>query len=247
MNRFKTVALLPMKGHSERVSGKNFRAFAGRPLFRWVLDTLLAIEEIDRVVINTDARQVLAEHGLTSGGRVIIRDRKPEICGDFVSMNLVLADDVAEIEAEAYLMTHTTNPLLSVETIRTALRRYREEVASGRADSLFSVNRFQTRFYRADGSAINHDPNKLIRTQDLEPWFEENSNLYIFSRASFAATQARIGKRPLLFETPREESADIDDATGWVIAESLAARFRPDLGKPAADAPLVAATKSGPP
>jgi len=69
---------------------------------------------------------------------------------------------------------------------------------------------------------VNHDPNNLIRTQDLEPWFEENSNLYIFSRESFAATHARIGQRPLLFETPRAESADIDDQEGWDIAETLA-------------------------
>jgi CMP-N-acetylneuraminic acid synthetase len=85
------------------------------------------------------------------------------------------------------------------------------------------VNKFQTRFYRADGSAVNHDPNNLIRTQDLEPWFEENSNLYLFNRASFAATKARIGKKPMMFETPRIESADIDDQEGWDIAENLAA------------------------
>jgi CMP-N-acetylneuraminic acid synthetase len=84
------------------------------------------------------------------------------------------------------------------------------------------VNKFQTRFYRADGSPVNHDPNNLIRTQDLEPWFEENSNLYIFSKPSFEATNARIGKRPILFETPRSESADIDDQEGWDIAETMA-------------------------
>jgi CMP-N-acetylneuraminic acid synthetase len=94
-------------------------------------------------------------------------------------------------------------------------------------DSLFTVNKFQTRFYRADGSPVNHDPNNLIRTQDLEPWFEENSNLYIFSKASFEATNARIGKRPILFETPRIESADIDDQEGWDIAETMAkAQFK---------------------
>jgi CMP-N-acetylneuraminic acid synthetase len=69
---------------------------------------------------------------------------------------------------------------------------------------------------------VNHDPNNLVRTQDLEPWFEENSNLYIFSQSSFFKTNARIGERPILFETPRCESADIDDQEGWDIAEILA-------------------------
>lgn len=222
IDRPKTVALLPMKAHSARVSGKNFRSFAGKPLFRWILDALLTVEEIDEVVINTDARDILAGNGLVDGGRIVIRDRRPDICGDFVSMNLVLADDVAAVDAATYVMTHTTNPLLSGATIGRALAAYRAAVAEGRGDSLFTVNRIQTRFYRADGSAINHDPQNLIRTQDLEPWFEENSNLYIFGRDSFAATDARIGRRPVMFETSPLESADIDDQPGWDLAEALA-------------------------
>ena len=222
MNPHRLVALLPMKAHSQRVSGKNFRHFAGKPLFRWILDTLLALSEIDLVVINTDARGLLVQSGLKEGGRVLIRDRKPELCGDKVSMNLVLADDIEAIDSETYLMTHTTNPLLSGNTIRAALAAFRENNSTGGCDSLFTVNKHLARFYRSDGSAVNHDPKNLIRTQDLEPWFEENSNLYIFNRESFASTGARIGLKPMLYATPRCESADIDDADGWIIAESMA-------------------------
>lgn len=219
-----TIALLPMKAHSARVSGKNFRDFAGKPLFRWILDTLLSVSEIDQVVINTDARDILAQKGLVDTDRILIRDRKPEICGDFVSMNLVIADDLANVPADTYLMTHTTNPLLSAASIRGALNAYAKGMASATNDSLFTVNKFQTRFYRGDASPVNHDPDNLIRTQDLEPWYEENSNLYIFSQQSFAKTHARIGRTPLLFETPRRESADIDDQEGWDIAETMAMR-----------------------
>ena len=217
----KIVALLPMKANSERVVGKNFRPFNGKPLFRWILDTLLAIEQIDQVVINTDARDILAANGLVDSPRILIRDRKPEICGDFVSMNLVLADDVANIEADTYLMTHTTNPLLSIASLRGALAKYQQGVAADSCDSVFTVNQFNTRFYRADASAINHDPNNLIRTQDLAPWFEENSNLYVFSQASFASTHARIGKQPAMYVMGRTESVDIDDQESWYMAEAM--------------------------
>jgi CMP-N-acetylneuraminic acid synthetase len=213
-----------MKAHSERVRGKNFRDFNGKPLFRWVLDRLLSIEEIDLVVINTDARDILATHGLIDTPRVLIRDRKPELCGDFVSMNRILEDDIAAVPADLYLMTHATNPLLSVETIRRAQEAYRAALLAGSHDSLFSADRVQTRFYRRDGSPVNHDPANLVRTQDLEPWFEENSNLYLFSRESFARTSARIGARPLVFETPRIESLDIDEQSDWDLA-LLAARW----------------------
>ena len=217
----KTVALLPMKANSERVKGKNFRSFNGKPLFRWMLDTLLAIEDIDEVIINTDALHVLADNGLVDGPRVRIRDRRPEICGDFVSMNLVIADDIANVPADIYMMTHTTNPLLSEASIRGSLATYQRGLAEGTGDSVFTVNKFQTRFYRADSSAINHDPKVLLRTQDLEPWFEENSNLYLFSAASFASTNARIGQRPLMYEMGRSEGVDIDDQESWYMAEAM--------------------------
>ncbi|MDF1823581.1 MAG: acylneuraminate cytidylyltransferase family protein [Verrucomicrobiales bacterium] len=217
-----TVALLPMKAHSSRVKNKNFRTFAGKPLFQWILDTLTGLEEIDQVVINTDAREVLRAHGLEESDRVLIRDRKPELCGDEVSMNLVLADDVENISAESYLMTHTTNPLLSRATVRKALHRFHEGKKVGEGDSLFTVNRYQTRFYREEGEPVNHDPDNLIPTQDLEPWYEENSCLYLFSAESFSKTGARIGESPLFFETPALESVDIDTEVEWHHAEVLA-------------------------
>jgi CMP-N-acetylneuraminic acid synthetase len=222
------VALLPMKANSERVQGKNFRNFCGKPLFRWVLDTLLAVDEIDRIIINTDARQILASNGLNDGSRITIRDRRPEICGDFVSMNLVLADDVANVPADIYLMTHTTNPLLSADTIRGAIKVFEEARAAGTADSLFTVDRIQTRFYRADCTPVNHDPDNLIRTQDLEPWFEENSNLYLFTGESFARTSARIGRKPMMYEGSRFESIDIDDQQDWDFAV-IAARYNSEM------------------
>lgn len=233
-NKPRIVALLPMKANSERVKGKNFRDFCGKPLFRWILDTLLAVQEIDQIVINTDARHILAQNGLVGGDRLLIRDRKPEICGDLVSMNLVLADDVANIAADLYLMTHTTNPLMSADTIRGAIRAFQQAQAAGKADSLFTVDKVQTRLYRADCSPVNHDPDNLIPTQHLEPWYEENSNLYIFTRASFAKTKARIGKQPIMYEGPFFESIDIDTPADWDFA-AVAARYllEQNEGKPA--------------
>ncbi|MEY8211156.1 MAG: acylneuraminate cytidylyltransferase family protein, partial [Gammaproteobacteria bacterium] len=135
-----------------------------------------------------------------------------------VSMNRILADDVSNIGADIYLMTHTTNPLLGSSTISDALELFQKSRACNSIDSLFSVNCIQSRFYSAACRPINHDPKNLIRTQDLEPWYEENSNLYLFTRDSFMTTQARIGKRPMMFETPKYESIDIDTIDDWDFA-----------------------------
>ncbi|MGR5350242.1 acylneuraminate cytidylyltransferase family protein [Vibrio mediterranei] len=211
----KVVALLPMKANSTRVPGKNFKDFCGKPLFKWILDALLDVEEIDQVIINTDAKDILIENGLVETDRVVIRQRKESICGDEVSMNIVLADDVENVEADIYMMTHTTNPLLSSDTIRRALEQYKQELALGSADSLFTVNKIQTRFYTGDCQPINHDPNNLIPTQNLEPWYEENSNLYLFSGKSFATTHARIGSKPAMMVSPPMECSDIDTPDDW--------------------------------
>ena len=110
-----------MKANSERIKGKNFKQLAGKPLFSWILDALLSDANIDQVVINTDAKNILIENGLNESDRVIIRERKPELFGDLVSMNLILADDIANVAADTYIMTHTTNPLISGSTISDAL------------------------------------------------------------------------------------------------------------------------------
>lgn len=221
------TALLPMKAHSARVKSKNFRQIAGKPLFRWILDSMLAVDAIDLIVINTDAREILSENGLSDGdgdGRILIRDRKTEICGDFVSMNLVLADDIQNVASDHYFMTHTTNPLLTASTIESMLAAYLAAQKAGTADSLFAVNSLQTRFYTGGGEPINHDPENLIRTQDLDPYLEENSVGYFFNRESFDSTKARIGNMPLLYTTPRLESVDIDEPSDWFVAESLLRR-----------------------
>jgi CMP-N-acetylneuraminic acid synthetase len=217
------VALLPMKANSDRVKGKNFKLLAGKPLFHWILDALLSNENIDQVVINTDAKNILLENGLKESDRVIIRERKPELCGDLVSMNLILADDIANIAADTYIMTHTTNPLINGTTISDALDQYHQNIEN--YDSLFSVNKIQTRFYRGDMTPVNHNPDNLIRTQDLEPWFEENSCLFIFSAKSFLLTNARIGQRPMMYITPALESIDIDEQDDWEMATALAERI----------------------
>ena len=222
----KVVALMPMKANSERVRGKNFKDFGGKPLFRWVLETLKSVPAISTVIINTDARNILAENGVVDGEGVIIRDRKAEMRGDFVSMNVIIEDDIKNIDADVYLMTHTTNPLLSKKSIESAISEYKRALDSGKADSLFTVNKIQDRFYDSDVNPLNHDPGNLQRTQDLEPWYKENSNLYLFTRESFSQTKARIGKYPIMFETDAFESTDIDTQDDWDLAEVMVDYYR---------------------
>ena len=163
MNKQKIVALLPMKENSERVKGKNFREFYGKPLFRWILDTLLSVNDIDCVVINTDARGILAKNGLVETDKIIIRDRKPEICGDMVSMNLVIEDDVRNVDADIYLMTHATSPLIEANTVQRALKEFQ--------DGLLSIchhHQFLLSIFLLHGSMLHLLLLQVLRTNDSQ-------------------------------------------------------------------------------
>ena len=212
------VALVPMKGHSERISGKNLRLLAGKPLCFWVLDMLTGLDEIETIVVNTDSPEIARR--VRDSYDVVVHDRPAKLCGDLVSMNDIVADDLSRLpEHPHFVQTHATNPLLGRDTLRTALAAYERHLDE--YDSVFSVTRHQARFFDLMGHAINHDPKTLLRTQDLPPIFEENSNFYVFSRASFARVHQRIGARPRMVEVPLLEAVDIDTFAHWKLAELL--------------------------
>lgn len=214
----RVTALVPMKGHSERIPRKNVRELCGRPLCCWILETLRGVEAVGKIVVNTDS-EAIADLVSDRFGAVV-HHRPRELRGDFVSMNRIIENDLERLkEGEHFLQTHATNPLVSAETLRRAVERYLEKL--GERDSLFSVTRHQARFYDADGRPVNHDPASLERTQDLPPLYEENSNFYLFSRASFSTRGDRIGAHPGTFEVSATQAVDIDEPEDWRLAEAL--------------------------
>jgi CMP-N-acetylneuraminic acid synthetase len=212
------VALVPMRHQSERVPGKNYRPFAGRPLYQHIVGTLLSCPLIAEVLIDTDSPVVMAD-ATKHFPQVRVIERPAHLRDGATPMNEVLLHDVRMRDADFYLQTHTTNPLLRAETISRALEHFLKNYPT--YDSLFSVTRMQTRIWDALGRAVNHNPAILLRTQDLPPLYEENSNFYIFTRANLEARRNRLGERPLLFEIPRLEAWDIDEELDFRIAEIL--------------------------
>lgn len=203
-----------MKDHSERVPRKNIRLLAGRPCFHWIVEALQNSRYVDEVIINTDS-DAIAENA-TKNFDVTILERPEHLCGDMVSMAPLTEYDLSQTDGTHYLQTHSTNPLLTTETINQSIESYFDMEGH---DSLFTVTEVQTRFYWADGKAINHDPEHLIRTQDLPPIYEENSCIYLFSRSMFQKRGHRLGENPSLFPIDRLEAIDIDDEEDFLLAE----------------------------
>jgi len=215
----KLIALLPMKGHSERVPNKNMKSFAGKPLYHCVAEVLQKSDYIETIVINTDS-DIIAEDATKHFSKVKIHIRPENIRGDMVPMNDIITYDINHYPGEHFLQTHSTNPLLSAKALEEGIKTYFS--MPDEFDSVFSVTRWQTRLYWSSGKPINHNPEELIRTQDLSPVFEENSNFYIFSKTSFKrANNRRIGLKPKMFVMDKIEAIDIDEEPDFKLAETL--------------------------
>lgn len=212
------AALVPMRHNSERVPGKNYRDFAGNPLYARILSQLHEVAEIDEIVVNTDSPTIM-EGVAERFPDVRLIERPESLRGGEVPMNDVLLHDTEVVDADFYLQTHSTNPLLRADTIRRAIREFLDAYPT--RDSLFSVTPVQTRFWDELARPVNHNPDILLRTQDLPPLYEENSCIYLFTREILEERRNRIGRRPILFEIDAEEAVDIDEEIDFTMAELL--------------------------
>ncbi len=212
------AALVPMRHHSQRVPGKNYRLLGGKPLYQHIIQTLLACPVITRVVVDTDSPEIAS--GLQQQfPQVLVIDRPEHLRADDIPMNEVLAYDTSQVAADFYLQTHSTNPLLRSETISRAIQSFLAVYPA--YDSLFGVTRLQTRLWDQLGRAINHNPAILLQTQDLPPVYEENSCMYLFTRQTLLARRNRLGERPMMWEINRSEAWDIDEEIDFAIVNFL--------------------------
>lgn len=211
------AALVPLKAHSERVPGKNTRPFCGKPLYHWILQALQDARHVQRLVIDTDSETIAAQASASFDVQVL--DRPSHLLGDHIVADELIAHDIEQIpEFEYFLQTHATNPLLQSRTVDAALEAFFNQ---SEHDSLFSVTEVRSRFFFPDGSPVHHDPDLLIPTQGLDPIYEENSCIYIFSRRSFKQRSNRLGANPLMYPIDAREAVDIDEEIDFTYAQVL--------------------------
>jgi len=213
------IGIVPVKENSQRVPAKNFRTLGPDPLWLWPVRVLAKCPFVDLIVIDTDCLDYFTEWRRLLGTLAVpvtIDPRPTKLQGDAVSMNKILADIADRRPAFAYIQLHATSPFIQVETLDAAY----EELQAG-ADSVYGVNEMKSRFYWPDGRPVNHDPEKLIPTQDLDPLYEENSAFYIYRGDAFDKQKARICGKSKPFIVPELQAIDIDTEADWRLAVGL--------------------------
>ena len=210
----KRVAFVPIRLNSQRVVGKNLRLLGGKPLMAYLLESLAAAKNIDEVYVYCSSREV--EQYLPQGVKFLQRDER-------LDSNTTLGKEIydaftEEVEADIYILAHTTSPFIRTSTIEQAV----EAVESGAYDSAFSAERIQT-FTWWKGEPLNYSLQYIPRTQDLEPLYVETSAFFVFRSEVWKQQHRRIGDKPFIAVTDRIESMDIDNPDDFTLAEAIVA------------------------
>lgn len=209
----KIVAIVPMKLNNRRLPQKNTKSFTnGKPLCYYILSTLLTVEEIDEVYVycsNFDIKEFIPDG-------VKYLKRSETLDQDTTSMTEVLTCFTKDVPADVYIMTHTTAPFISRESIKKGL----DAVLSGEYDSSFAAKKLQD-FLWKDGKPFNYELTNIPRTQDLPPLYEETSGFYIYKKEVISDFHRRIGKNPYIVEVGEIEATDIDEPEDFMIADAI--------------------------
>ena len=208
----KIVAMVPIKLNSQRLPHKNTLPINGHPLCWHICDNLLKVNQIDDVCVYCSSQDV--DKYLPDGTSVVIRPKRLD--EDLVKGFDIYSEFIKTIDADIYVLAHTTSPFLKAETIQSAL----EKVISGEYDSAFAAQRIQT-FAWYNGEPINYDINDVPRTQDMTPIFVETSGFYIFRKEVFTESRRRIGMKPYIQEVNEIEAVDIDTKQDFEFAQAL--------------------------
>lgn len=210
----KTVAFVPIRLNSKRVVGKNLKILGGKPLMCHILETLVKVHDIDEVYVYCSSEEVVQY--LPSGVRYLKRPK--HLDSDETLGKEIYEEFVRTVDADVYILAHTTSPFIRQTTIETSL----DKILSGQHDSAFSCEKIQT-FTWYKGKPLNYVLKEIPRTQTIEPVFVETSAFYMFRREVWTHKGLRIGDNPYLAVVDKVEGVDIDWPEDFAFAEQCIA------------------------
>lgn len=214
------VAVIPARGGSKGVPGKNLRRVGGVPLVVRAIDAARSSDTVDLVLVSTDSPQigVLAR---TAGAGVI--ERPAELSGDLASSESALLhalDQLAE-QPEVVVFIQATSPFIDPADLDDAVRRVR----TGSEDVVFSAVEtydFLWRLGEAGAEGVNHDASLRPRRQDREAHYRETGAFYVMRADGFRAAGHRFFGRVGVAVVDHLSAVDVDTMSELELADALA-------------------------
>ena len=214
------LALIPARGGSKGIPGKNLQKVGGVPLVCRSIRAAQASHGVGRVVVSTDDDAIAAAAEVEGAG--VIR-RPAAIAGDTASSESALLHALDVLEQEGPLETELvflqcTSPFTTGAQIDAVLAALNPE----RCNSSFAVAPWHGFLWRADGRGINHDPEQpRQRRQDLEPAFLETGAIYAMRVAAFRRCGSRFC-RPSIPVVLEQMGPEIDTPDDLALCRSIA-------------------------
>jgi len=243
MAAVRTVAVIPARGGSKGVPGKNLRVVGGVPLVARAVRACRAATAVDLVVVSTDDDRI-AEVAAAAGAQVV---RRPdELSGDTASSESALlhtldAVTTGEVRPEVLVFVQCTSPFVDAAALDAGVAL----VASGAADSAFAaVETYEFLWRGTPGPAgspvlvagVNHDAARRPRRQDRSPDWRETGAFYVLEVAGFRAAGHRFFGRTAVVPVPEATALEIDSPAELAMAQALAPLLDGPAGVPAVPA-----------
>ena len=208
----KAVAFVPIRLNSKRVVGKNLKKLGEKPLLQYILETLVKVQGLDEIYVYCSQESIIPY--LPKGVKFLKRDTSLD--SDETLGKEIYEAFVKDVQADVYMLAHTTSPFVKPGTMEKALKA----VTSGKHDSAFSAQKIQT-FTWFNGKPLNYSLKDIPRTQTIEPIYVETSAFYIFRREVWTELNQRIGNNPYMALTDTIESVDIDNPEDFEFASTI--------------------------
>jgi YrbI family 3-deoxy-D-manno-octulosonate 8-phosphate phosphatase len=217
----KTVALIPVRGGSKSIPGKNIKPLAGRPLLHWALEAAANSKRIDAVYVSSDDPEIRSAALAYRHAKVHAIDRPPETATDHASTESVMLDFAERYEFDRLVLIQATSPLTTTNDIDGAL----ELIDATQADSLVTVTHEHRFRWRDEGGNLavpqNYDPVRRPRRQDWNGELVENGSFYICSRTGLIQTQSRLHGKIAFWKMSGKTAVEIDNPEDWEILEAI--------------------------
>jgi len=217
------VAVIPARGGSRRLPGKNLMPIAGKPLLVHTVEQALASVRVDAVLVSTDDADIAAV-AREAGAEVV--DRPAELAGDrATSESAVLhALDAYSGPADIAVLLQATSPVRRPGDIDAAVAL----VVDGDYDSVFSAVPGHVWLWeeRPDGMhSVSYDWRSRPRSQDQHPQLLEDGSIYVTRCALLRASGNRLGGRIGVHRMDVDSAIDLDDADQVHALEAAMARL----------------------